>query len=787
MNKPLNFSWNYIPNFEEAYLEKLPNTAKKVDLPHTNVELPLNYFSDERFQFTSTYEKIFDLEDYDADLRYFFYFEGIMAQADLYLNGHHLGHYVSGYLPIEVEFTKHAKRKDNRLVVVVKSHEDELVPPFGGPIDFLTYGGIYREAKILIRPKTYLKELLVDADMNGKINIRPIISNPEKIDYTIEYDLYLKGDKLETFFSNKAAISRPLLWSLDKPTLYELHGKLKTATGVDVRVVRFGFRSIEFRKDGFFINGDFIKPIGLNRHQSFPFIANAASKSLQYYDADKLKYFLGVNIVRSSHYPPSKHFLNRCDEIGLLVINEVPGWQFISSHQLWRDRFLDNVERMVITHYNHPSIILNSIRVNESADDFDLYIRANAIAREIDSSRPTTGVRNFLGSELLEDVYAFNDFSHSGKENQPGLLKPEQVMRKKDKHMPYIVTENNGHMFPTKSFDNEERRTEHAKRHLAVINSALGNPRIASLTSWVYADYQTHGSFGSGDHVCYHGVLDIFRAPKYAASGYIANFADYPYIKVLSSMNIGEYPEASLPKIWVLSNCEYLKVYKNNVLINTFYPRHDLYPHLPHPPFVIDEFITEDFNEDGLFSTSDAKKIKDALNYASINGLSNLKLKHKLLMAKVFKKYNLEFNDLVNIWNRFISGWGAKAVEYNFVGFINDVPRVSSKLGVPSKFKIVGHRYQEVLKVKDAYDTAIVDLRLLDEFGEVAQYSFSPFEVETSPNLQLFGPASTNFHAGTYLLMAKTLTDKPGIAWISVKSEKYGTVTFNFMINEEFE
>ena len=90
---------------------------------------------------------------------------------------------------------------------------------------------------------------------------------------------------------------------------------------------KFGIRSAEFKEDGFYLNGEKIKLLGLNRHQSYPYVGYAMPKSAQYEDADILKYDLGLNIVRTSHYPQSKHFLERCDEIGSLVFEEIPGWQ----------------------------------------------------------------------------------------------------------------------------------------------------------------------------------------------------------------------------------------------------------------------------------------------------------------------------------------------------------------------------------------------------------------------------------------------------------------------------
>ena len=121
------------------------------------------------------------------------------------------------------------------------------------------------------------------------------------------------------------------LWDIDNPSLYDLDIIIQTPYGIDNLNERFGFRSAEFTKNGFMLNGKPLKIRGLNRHQSFPYVGYALGKSAQYKDAEILKFDLRVNLVRTSHYPQSKHFLNRCDEIGLLVFEEIAGWQHIGG------------------------------------------------------------------------------------------------------------------------------------------------------------------------------------------------------------------------------------------------------------------------------------------------------------------------------------------------------------------------------------------------------------------------------------------------------------------------
>ena len=238
---------------------------------------------------------------------------------------------------------------------------------------------------------------------------------------------------------------------------------------------------MNFREAWFqLLNGKKIKLVGLNRHQSYPYVGYAMPKSAQEDDANILKYEAGVNIVRTSHYMQSEHFLNRCDEIGLLVINEIPGWQHISKKEVWRNKHYQNVEQMVIEEYNHPSLVGHGVRIDESQDDHELYLKSNEIVHSLDSTRQTLGVRNFKNSELLEDIYAYNDFVCS--DMTKGLDNPKKI---KTKNHPYLVSEYLGHMEPTKATDSSKQRIYHALRHALVINDNFKYDNICSF-SWFH-------------------------------------------------------------------------------------------------------------------------------------------------------------------------------------------------------------------------------------------------------------------------------------------------------------
>lgn len=201
----------------------------------------------------------------------------------------------------------------------------------------------------------------------------------------------------------------------------------------------------------------------------------------------------------------------------MLVFTEFPGWQHIGD-KAWKDIAVSNVKEMITEYRNHPSIILWGVRINESVDDDEFYTRTNALAHKLDSTRQTGGVRCNKKMSLLEDVYTYNDFSHTG--NNPGCEPKENVTPDMDKA--YFVSEYNGHMFPTKPYDSEEHMRDHLIRHAAVLDSVASHRDIAGSFGWCMFDYNTHKDFGSGDRICYHGVMDMFRNEKPAAYIYAA-------------------------------------------------------------------------------------------------------------------------------------------------------------------------------------------------------------------------------------------------------------------------
>jgi len=591
---PINRNWRYSRsvvngghgrNFDDSSLER-------VVVPHTNVRLPWHSFDDKRYEFVSLYRRHFKLPPAARGHRVFVDFEGVMTASAVWINGTRLGEYKGGYTPFSFELTQHVDFDGaNLLAVDVDSTERADIPPFGKQIDYLTFGGIYREVAIRVVPLTFIENIFakptdvlaehprveVDCHLQG-------VTDPhEALALRVElHDGERSIGAKEIEIASRSAVQTVVLesfgpvklWDLAKPHLYTVHVRLTTGKEiVDEDSRRLGFRQAQFTDQGFALNGKVIKLRGLDRHQTFPFMGQAMPARVQRRDAEILKKNLKCNIVRTSHYPQSRHFLDACDELGLLVLEEIPGWQHIGD-QAWKELSIDNVGRMIRRDWNHPSIVLWGVRINESKDDHDFYALTNALAHKLDPTRQTGGIRYFQESEFLEDVFTMNDFGFP-------LLPPN--------HPRYLNTEFAGHTYPTKTIDNKERVMEHTVRHARVHDQIASNPQYAGGIGWCAFDYNTHYDFGSGDRICYHGVTDIFREPKPAASFYKSQCDPSEEVVLEPAFHWARGDEdIGFTKALVCSNCDHLKFYIAGKLVAEVDPDRKQFPHLRYAPFTAD-------------------------------------------------------------------------------------------------------------------------------------------------------------------------------------------------------
>ena len=612
----------------------------RVRLPHNAVELPFSYFDEKIYQRRFSYDKALTWDPAWAGREVCLRFDGAMANAAVRINGTEIATHPDGYTPFVARLTPHLRPGVNHLSVSVDGTENPGIPPFGGVIDYLTYAGIYRECWLEVTTPISIARVKVetpDVLSAAKLTARIWLDNPQGLAFAGSITARLidaAGSELATATVPAAAeitiaMDAPgvTLWSVETPTLYSLALSLSTPAGEDTQTTRFGFREVAFTTAGFHLNGKPLKLRGLNRHQSFPYIGYALGKAAQERDAEILKHELRVNMVRTSHYPQSSHFLNRCDELGLMVFEEIPGWQHIGDHA-WQACAVQNVRRMITRDWNHPSIVIWGVRINESQDNHDFYLETNRLAHELDVTRPTGGVRYITDSELLEDVYTMNDFILGNEEhggNRPRTpLRPQQEVTGLPKLVPYMITEFGGHMYPTKSHDQEQRQAEHVTRHLDVLNAMYGDPQIAGAIGWCAFDYNTHKDFGSGDRLCHHGVMDMFREPKFAAYAYASQSdpSDGPILQPVTFWARGERNIGGVLPLIILTNCDEVELRYGSQPPKRIGPDRQRFPHLPHPPVILDHrHFTQD--ELGLWGMSwEAASVTGLINGTPVAHLS---------------------------------------------------------------------------------------------------------------------------------------------------------------------
>ncbi len=727
-----NDSWVFHAGSSAALTTTLSG-GEAVSLPHTAVELPFSYFDEASYQKQFTYQKLIRADAGWPNKEVSLVFDGAMANAKVYLNGELIAGHTDGYTPFEVRLTGRLGPGENLIAVVIDGAENPQIPPFGGAIDYLTYAGIYRDAWLKVTAPLSIANLKIEtpdalADKKS-VRIRADLANPQNLAFvgTVLATLRDAAGKTVATASSPAAASVQFelkdlegiaLWDLKTPSLYTVDVTL----GDDSLTRTFGFRTAEFTTEGFKLNGKKLKLRGLNRHQSFPYSGYAMGRAAQERDAEILKRELKLNIVRTSHYPQSTFFLDHCDRIGLLVFEEIPGWQHIGG-AAWKAEAVENVRRMITRDWNHPSIVIWGVRINESADDHDFYVETNRVAHELDKTRQTGGVRYITDSELLEDVYTMNDFILGNEElggNRPRTaLRPIAETTGLERPVPYLITEYGGHMYPTKTFDQEQRQAEHVIRHLEVLDAAYGNPGISGAIGWCAFDYNTHKDFGSGDRICHHGVMDMFREPKFAAYAYASQCEpdDEVILKPVTFWARGERNIGGVLPLIILTNCDEVELTYGGNPPKRIGPDRQRFPNLPHAPVIIDRTH---------FSADELGRWGMAWQDVTITGYIDGKAQKTV---------------------KFVAGPVATTLEA-----VADTARISAT----------------------ARDTVRVIVRALDQAGNKLPFLLEPVAIEVTGPAKLIGPSVVPLRGGStgFWLQA---TGALGAIGINVSSPQFGT------------
>lgn len=350
------------------------------------------------------YRKHFTPEETWKGKQLFLHFEAIMGKAKVWINGTLVNEHYGGFLPVIANVTEYLNYEEDNVIAVWADNSNDPSYPPGKPQDMLDFtysGGIYRDCWMIVHNNVFITDPNYENETAGgglfvsfghisqsqaEIRLDAHVRNSSNTYFSgkIEYQLFEKDNRRVCQASKAFSVSKgkarntsltikvekPELWEPDSPYLYQLHVLLKDKSGhiVDGYRRRIGIRSIEFKgKDGFWLNG---KPypsplIGANRHQDFAIIGNALSNSLHWRDAKKLR-DAGLRVIRNAHYPQDPAFMDACDELGLFVIVNTPGWQFWNKEPIFAQRVYSDIRNMVRRDRNHPSVWMWEPILNET-------------------------------------------------------------------------------------------------------------------------------------------------------------------------------------------------------------------------------------------------------------------------------------------------------------------------------------------------------------------------------------------------------------------------------------
>ena len=427
-----NSNWQYSENTTHAISQILKEEKwEEKELPHTWNSHDVTDQDPGYRRNASWYRKNLNISEVAQNMSYELYFEGSNITTEVYVNGTKAGEHVGGYVGFTIEITPFLKKGDNDILVRVNnSYNPEIIP--SQKSDFFIYGGIVRDVWLVTKPKEHIDKVIariptvskkeamlwveVDLDQKGtykKHEVKAVLKNPNgKIVSSSETKF--KENSLKLDFDK---ITNPELWDIDTPNLYTLEiSLLNSGKEIDKVIETIGFRWFEFKKNGpFFLNGKRVLLRGTHRHEEHAGYGAAMPNELHRKDIKAIKE-MGANFIRLAHYPQDPEVYKMCDELGILVWDEVPWCRGGLGNEVWQSNTKRLLKEMILQNINHPSIILWSLGNEiywlpdfEGGDDtekINVFLKEmNDLAHTLDPSRKTAIRKYYEGSDIV-DVFS---------------------------------------------------------------------------------------------------------------------------------------------------------------------------------------------------------------------------------------------------------------------------------------------------------------------------------------------------------------------------------------------
>lgn len=591
-----------------------------VSLPHTPVIEP--QVVNAQWQGIAWYKKQLLRPQAWSGKRILLRFEAAMNVADVWLNGTKVGHHSGGYLPFTLDITDALNAPANELIVRLDNQDNPLTGPKPlNTLDFNTYGGLYRGVSLMVKDPLMITDEMLANDVGGggvfvtypqvtkersTVEVKTQVGNfaAAPKDFTLEQTLLWQGQKVAVVTSaqhlqagqsvdvvQQLNVDDARLWSPATPNLYTLQTRLLSRDQVlDQQERNIGIRRFSFNpQHELLINGEKTFLRGVNRHQEYPHVGYAVSAEADYRDAVKIK-SAGFDYVRLSHYPHSTAFMQAADELGLVLLDAVLGWQYYNPNPAFEQHIIDSCANLIRRDRNHPSVLAWECSLNES-DMPDAFIGAlhNTVHQE------------FPGAYSAGWEYGYDIYVQARQHRLQHYETPAQ---------PYIVSEygdweyyaqnagfNQGAWADLKDEERtsrqllnsgEKRLLQQALNLQEAHNDNFTVPAFAD-GYWVMFDYNR----GYADDLEASGIMSLYRQPKYAyylfqsqrsADEKSAAFSSGPMVFIAS-----EWQPDSATQVRVFSNADEVALYLNDELIaKKAVSRDAMSQHLAHPPFHFD-------------------------------------------------------------------------------------------------------------------------------------------------------------------------------------------------------
>lgn len=614
-----------------------------VSLPDGIEYLPTEASGCINYQGEVWYRKHFTPDAALKGKKLFLHFEAIMGKSKVFVNGKLLTEHFGGYLPVIADVTDVLDwNGDNVIAVWADNSDDPSYPPGKAQdvLDYTYFGGIYRDCWLIAHNNVFITDPNYENEVAGgglfvafgkvsdalaevqlKIHVRNATKNPfsGRVEYMLLQpdgtEVARLSDKIQvkagraTTVSDRMPVKQPMLWTPSTPTLYNLLVRVLDKEGnvIDGYRRRIGIRSIEFKgKDGFYLNGrPYGKPlIGANRHQDFAVVGNAVANSIHWRDAKKLK-DVGMEIIRNAHCPQDPAFMDACDELGLFVIVNTPGWQFWNDAPEFAQRVYSDIRNVVRRDRNHPSVWLWEPILNETWYPADFAKNTRDI---VDAEYP------------YPYCYSGSDSEARGHENFPVYFAHPANMQDASKEIDPTKT-----YFTREWGDNMDDWSSHNSPSRVARNWGEQPMRVQAqhyacpyypVTSYDVLYKQSPQHVGgclwhSFDHQrgyhpdpFYGGLMDVFRQPKYS---YYMFMAQRPAVK--NDRNAGSGPMVYIAHemtpfsgkdVTVYSNCDEVRLTFNKGGKTYTYKKDKNRPGMPSPVITFPDVY--DFMMDKAFS-----------------------------------------------------------------------------------------------------------------------------------------------------------------------------------------